>query len=559
MIELQLAVAPIGKKAPQMQVWGMLFLSFAFVLCIGLMIIPIQRMASIPLVVPMHAHELIARWGSWFPTDLHLAQDPQISQTATNNVAFLFLIAVAYLIYGLSAFWLGKQIKSSWSLLLIWTATIMTGLMFVSTPAMLSKDLFVYADYGHVITTYHANPFFVAPNVSSHDAITLLDDWRGTTAAYGPIWLYLCSALSLFLGNNPLHYFYVYRLLGLTCHLLNTLLVFKILCARGCGSYTSRLGILLYAWNPLALLESSMGAHNDVFMSFFMLLGILFCVRAEQKDLTQLRNYLLPLCAFACATLIKFTGIPLMIFFLILLVCKTLYRDEPFSRHSQVPSFSRILVALRKLVLASLIYAMIVLALYLPFWVGHSLKEIVHSFTAPPSSYGVENSILRAFIDWIKYHGLPPHNTWNAVLISLLSQRSVWNIIDVVVLIATFMLGAICLWRVPTTSTLILVSLVSMGALLVVTPWFYGWYVIWLIGLAVAVLAQTLSKMARSLIVFTMIFSATAFFTYFDASFLPSMNWGIWRPVFMLVPPLFVSLLLFFVVQRPHAIRYEAR
>jgi hypothetical protein len=78
-------------------------------------------------------------------------------------------------------------------------------------------------------------------------------------------------------------------------------------------------------------------------------------------------------------------------------------------------------------------------------------------------------------------------------------------------------MGAVCLWRMPTTRTMILASLATLGLLLVVTPWFFSWYVTWLVGLAAISLPTTRDRFGRALVAFALTFSATAFVTYFVA------------------------------------------
>src|SRR5437899_2710428 len=54
------------------------------------------------------------------------------------------------------------------------------------------------------------------------------------------------------------------------------------------------------------------------------LLGFALSVYADKKDFTKLRNYGPALVVFTLATLIKFTSLPVVIFFFMLLAAKTL-------------------------------------------------------------------------------------------------------------------------------------------------------------------------------------------------------------------------------------------
>src|SRR5712691_3184245 len=316
---------------------SLLLRPLAFILCILLSVAPLSRLAGKSLqghlqlgsYVPLG--RLLAQAGSWLPNDLGLTTDQHASQISTNTIEFMLLMAVAFAIYGLCALLIQRQQQQSdnrRTLGWIWLGAVVAGCIFVLTPALLSNDIFSYANYGHLMVAYHANPYFVPPSAYPQDLIYRYNDWPHTIAVYGPISLIVCALLELVSGTNPVAYILAFRLFALAAHLLNTWLVMTTLRATGRSSRTVTLGTLLYAWNPLVLLESSLNAHNDIFMVTFLLLGILLCIRAERSDLTYPRNYLPPLVVFTLAVLVRFTAAPLVAFFIILLVRNSLLRKE---------------------------------------------------------------------------------------------------------------------------------------------------------------------------------------------------------------------------------------
>ena len=297
-----------------------LFCMIAFVLCFLIIIAPLQRLASTPVTAHIPLGSLLVKAGAWLPNNLHLSPDLHSSQVATGNIEFLLLMVVAFGVYALCAFFVHRQRqatsgKNSKILLLIWLGAAVAGLLMLLSPSLLSHDIFVYAGYGRVMITYHANPYFVAPSAFPHDPIYPLNDWSHYTSAYGPFWLVICALSELFSGAHPLRYIIFFRVLGLAAHLVNILLVTAILRKMGRSPRTVALGTLLYAWNPLAVLESSQSGHNDIFMITFILLGILFAIRAEKRGFAHLTSYLLPLVAFTLAALVKFTTAPLVVLF----------------------------------------------------------------------------------------------------------------------------------------------------------------------------------------------------------------------------------------------------
>ncbi len=545
----------------------MLFCALAFILCVLCSVAPLHRVAGTPLLLQLPTSRPLEIWGVWLPADLHLAKDAQVSHISSSYIEFLLLMALAFAAYGLCALLIWRQptqVNFSRTLRLIWLGTIAAGLVFVLTPAMLSHDVFVYAGYGRILVAHHANPYFVPLNAFPRDPFIPLDDWKSATAAYGPLWLAISALWALLFGDDPLRYILAYRLFGLAGHLLNIMLISTTLRMMKCSPRTITLGVLLYAWNPLALLESSLGGHNDVFLVTFMLVGIWLSVRAEQDSFTSPRSYLLPIVAFTLAALVKFTAAPLIAFFLVMAVRRGVLRGSQHfsgmwsSQPGRLPGGQRQLVCAKlsafclrggqakgfrntlvKVLFAGLISPVIVLGFYAPFWVGHSIQDIVRSFTSPPSAKAAYSSILFAI-----QHSLPARTSWAYLPLHLLSLHSVWSVINIATLLGALFIGAICLWRTPTTHTLALTALATLGALLVVTPWFFPWYVVWLVGLIPICLPVVYRRVSGGLLAFALTFSASALIFYLlNLSPPPIGGWTGWRGLLTIGPP----LLAFFI------------
>src|SRR5260370_16652153 len=60
-------------------------------------------------------------------------------------------------------------------------------------------------------------------------------------------------------------------------------------------------------------------------MVTFILLGVLLSVRAEQNDIARFRYHAVPLVVFTLAALVKFSAIPIIALFIVMLFWKTFY------------------------------------------------------------------------------------------------------------------------------------------------------------------------------------------------------------------------------------------
>lgn len=522
-------------------------------LCILVSVSPLLHLAGKPFLLSLRTNPFLLAWGSWLPYDLHLAQPQRASMIATNTIEFLGLIALSFGVYALCAVFIQRQPADSHFTnvtSIIWLVAIVGGLIYVLTPAMLSRDIFVYVGYGRTIALHHANPYFVAPAAFPKDPLTSYDDWQSATAAYGPFWLAICSVMALVPGNSPLRYLIAFRLLSFASYLFNIWLVTLILQKMGRSPRTVTLGTLLYAWNPLVIEESSLGGHNDTIMVSLLLLGIWFSLRAEQQNFARPTRYLLAIIAFTLATLVKITALPLIALFLVLLARRAMspFASTPSLRLDYIRSLNW-KAALQKVLLAAMVSSLIAAICYAPFWLGHSVKDIMQSFSAPPSARYSENSIMRAVHEWINRHGLPAQPSWANAALNFFDQRIVWDRISYIFVAGTTIIGAVWLWLVPTTRTMVLAALLSLGALLLITPWFFAWYGIWLVALAVICLPTSIDRLGRALIALALTFSASAFVTYAAAI----GGWSGFNWLAMATPPVLAFLVFLTWKNTTHA------
>lgn len=473
-------------------------------------------------------------------------------QLAGSNIVFTVITGIEFAIYVLAALLIRRQSSEQElrrSRLFIWLGVIAAGCILLITPALISRDLFVYAGYGRSIIAHHVNPYFVAPAKFPQDPITPWDDWRNATAAYGPLWLVVCSLVALVGGSSPTRYILLFRFLAFAIHLINALLVMIILRTMGRSSRTVTIGTLLYAWNPLVILEGCLSGHNDLFMITFMLLGILLCVRAEQRGFTWPVHYLLPGIAFTLATLVKFTALPLVALYLVLLARKTLY---PIMSEANKAMRLQWKTAIIKVCAAGTAIALVVLLFYGPFFIGHSISDIVQSFSSPPSSSQAEHSMLGIIVEWGTMYGTPAPGSWSYSLVQALSNHRVWNDINIVVVLAGLVTGAVWLWHKPETRTLVFAAIVTLGGLLIVTTWFFPWYVTWLVGLAAVTMPTAKERAGRTLFAFALTFSASARLLYLFLGNAPLPNWDAIGYSAAIIPPLLVLLIVFiFNVKMP--------
>lgn len=168
---------------------------------------------------------------------------------------------------------------------LFWTVLLVTallGMTFVCIPigkSTLAQDMGLYGLYGHMVITYHVNPYVVAPIAFPKDLfqVLIVNPKTSGTAPYGPLWLDVSALVAFLAQNNVANLLLGFRLLGLAVHLANSALIWTLLTRLKPEVRAS--ATLLYAWNPVVLLLNVGMMHQEGGVVLLGLLAFLFLQR----------------------------------------------------------------------------------------------------------------------------------------------------------------------------------------------------------------------------------------------------------------------------------------
>lgn len=513
---------------------AIMFCTLAFIVCMLFSVTPLLRMVDPAITLHIALGSLVGAVSNWLPFTIG-----SIHHDTVNSLEFFGSITLAFLAYGLGMVLVARQREGRQQFPVrccIWLATILAGAFYIVTPTLLSHDTMVYAGYGRLLAVYRVNPYFVPLAVFPHDPLTPLNQWAQSTSAYGPLWILVCGFWGALLKGDATTCVLAFRLFASAANVCNIWLIGRTLQATGRSPRAVTLGMLVYAWNPLVLLESSLDGHNDVFMILFALLGMLLAVRAERSgQLLRARGYLLPTVAFTLAALVKFTALPILAAYLLFLACKALRptADSPQRLSQALRNWQR---AVQVLLWSGVAAMLVAVAFYGPFWLGHSLHAIALSFTNVPSSTGAKHSFLYSVILLVQSHSSHAHN----FLLVHLSHRRIWDDLTYLALALCLLLGAYRLWLKPGLSTFRTLVLALMCIVLLITPWFYPWYITWLVGLAAICLPRREQRTTWALFALALTFSYSAL-SFYIIGFLGARVY-LW-PLFNTLPPVCAFLL----------------
>jgi len=248
-------------------------------------------------------------------------------------------------------------------LLLLLTATLIFCVTLLFQPLLLSDDVFSYIFSGRILAVYGADPLNTAPIQFPFDPyLKWVLSGRASPNIFGPFWLCVATLLAA-ISNKPVITLLLFKGVAVLSHLLNSLLIWGIL--SRIAPRRRLLGTLLYAWNPLAVIELAGSGHSEGVLLTLLLLATLLYV--YQLPGAVHKNNDLPLFPPAllkgCALLIF--GLAIGMNFITLLVVPLLFWFDVRSEKNM----SRALWKISGFAVLVLIPA---LAISLPFWRGAS-------------------------------------------------------------------------------------------------------------------------------------------------------------------------------------------
>ena len=146
-------------------------------------------------------------------------------------------------------------------------------ILLFSYPAILSFDIFNYIATAKVAFFYHENPYIVMPYEFIGDPLLLFMHAANKVALYAPFWT-LLSAIPHLLGfNNFLITLFNLKFFISLFYVAGAFLVWKI--SKNIYS------VVLFALNPLIVIETLVSSHNDIVMMFFALCAFFFAFKKK--------------------------------------------------------------------------------------------------------------------------------------------------------------------------------------------------------------------------------------------------------------------------------------
>jgi alpha-1,6-mannosyltransferase len=200
-----------------------------------------------------------------------IPKSPQIAgwlQGVGERLGFrVFLIAVLAFSAGYAGLaLLARSVSRRWAVALI---VALHAIVFLG-PILLSTDVFSYIAYARIGVEHGLNPYTHGPISIAHDPIYhyVGQDWKKVDTAYGPLYTLISYPFGLLGVTGAL---WGMKALAMLASAGTLALTWR--CARLRGMDPVK-ALLLVGANPLYVIYTLGGAHNDLLMMFLMMVAV---------------------------------------------------------------------------------------------------------------------------------------------------------------------------------------------------------------------------------------------------------------------------------------------
>ena len=162
----------------------------------------------------------------------------------------------------------------------VWKLSLVSSLLLVVSYPAFSHDLFNYIFDARILVTHKLSPWQFTALDFPDDLWTRFMHWTHRTYPYGPVWLLITIPLyAAGLGKFTLTLFW-FKILAVISYLTSVKCIQNLL--KAVDSKHVAQGMVLFALNPLVLIEALVSAHIDITMTAFLLVALLFASKRKR-------------------------------------------------------------------------------------------------------------------------------------------------------------------------------------------------------------------------------------------------------------------------------------
>ncbi len=181
-------------------------------------------------------------------------------------------LGILLLLFGFYIYFLKLVNKQKLKRQHVWLIIITLSAILTFSYNAFSYDIFNNIFDAKIFTHYQLNPYAYKALDFPHDPMLSFMHWTQRTYPYGPIWLLFSIPLSYLGLQIFLVTFFLFKILATLSFLGAVYFIEKI--TQKINPKTSLFSVVLFALNPLVIIESLVSAHNDITMFFLALCSV---------------------------------------------------------------------------------------------------------------------------------------------------------------------------------------------------------------------------------------------------------------------------------------------
>ena len=143
----------------------------------------------------------------------------------------------------------------------------------LTLPLLFSRDVYSYAYYGRIVSTYNANPYVTTPKDFPLNSLFhyTWPGWRGTPSVYGPLFTWLSAALTTVTKSVP-GLINGFQLIAAAASIATMAIVART--AQRVRPERAVFAAVMIGLNPVVVFHVVGGGHNDIFLALFLALAV---------------------------------------------------------------------------------------------------------------------------------------------------------------------------------------------------------------------------------------------------------------------------------------------
>lgn len=217
----------------------------------------------------------LSRWSVWQIAEKFF-QSLGYFERPLSTYIYVAILLLMFIFYGLFLVLANKKILTKKN---IWILIFFTAIVLAFSYNAFSYDLFNYIFDAKIITHYHQNPYLHKALDYTGDPMLSFMHWTHRTYPYGPVWILLTVPLSFLGFGFFLPTFFLFKFLMTGSYLGTVYFLSRII--KKINPANEIFGIVLFAFNPLVIIESLVSGHNDIVMMFLAVLSLYLLIKKK--------------------------------------------------------------------------------------------------------------------------------------------------------------------------------------------------------------------------------------------------------------------------------------